>query len=278
MNMDLLNCNGKLLDLTSPVVMGILNLTSDSFYDGGRYVDEALATEQINKMVEGGCKIIDIGAMSSRPGASISRPSEEIEKISPYIDLILSHHPEIFISVDTLHSSVADHVLSLGAHIINDISGGSYDSNMMEVVASFKAAFIMMHMNGLPSDMQLHPTYNNIVLDILSHFTNQIVRAKTKGITDIVIDPGFGFGKSIDHNYELLFKLETFRIFDLPVLIGISRKSMIYKYLNTNPSEALNGTTALHMVALQKGCKILRVHDVREAVECIALFEKLKLK
>ena len=264
-----------MLDVSTPKVMGIMNLTPDSFYDGGKITGIASAMAHAAVMVEEGVDIIDIGAMSSRPGAKISNPDEELEKIIPVIEGILHIFPEMLISIDTIHSSVADRALVAGAHIINDISAGNYDNKMWEAVSEHGAAYIMMHMQGLPADMQINPTYENVVMDVLSFFSKKIHAARNQGIIDIVIDPGFGFGKNVDQNYMLLQSIDAFRIFDLPVMAGISRKSMVYKPFNINAENALNGTTALHMIALQKGVSILRVHDVKEAKQCIALYDML---
>ncbi len=256
--------------------MGILNLTQDSFYDGGFYLDEAKMKEQISKMVHAGAKIIDIGAMSSRPGALISNPEDEIQQLLPSIQYIIENFPEVIISVDTIHSVVAKKVLEQGVHIINDISGGQFDKDMYITVGSFDAPYVLMHMRGEPSNMQEHTDYEDLIAEMLEYFIEKIERCRNAGIKDIIIDPGFGFSKTLEQNYLILKRLSDFSILDCPILIGLSRKSMIWKALESSPNDALNGTTVLNTIALQKAAHILRVHDVREASETIKLVEQLK--
>ena len=270
-----INCKGRLIDLRKPKVMGILNVTPDSFYDGGKYKDPSGILRQTDKMITEGATFIDVGAYSSRPGAHDIPEEEELSRIVPIIDLLMATFPEILLSIDTFRSKVAQECLSHGAAIINDISAGSLDPEMMKTVAKARVPYIMMHMKGTPQTMKDLNTYDDLMVDLCYYFSEKIAQARALGIHDLIIDPGFGFAKNISQNFELLQKLELLRTFDVPVLAGISRKSMIYKVLRGTASEALNGSTALHMVALQKGVSILRVHDVKEAVECVLLHEKL---
>ena len=267
-----INVRGKLLDLDKPVIMGILNVTPDSFYDGGRYNGVVAAVAQASKMYRDGAQIIDLGGMSSRPGAAIVSPEEEANRVLPVIRELVKSNPEMILSIDTLHSKTADLALEAGAAIVNDISGGRYDAKIVEVAARYGAPFICMHMQGLPHNMQKEPHYEDVTQDVLEFFTRRIGELRNAGINDIIIDPGFGFGKTVDHNYELLGKLGILQMLELPILVGISRKSMICRVLDVKPEEALNGTTALHMLALQQGASILRVHDVKEAKETIDLY------
>ena len=270
-----LNCNGRLISLDKPVVMGVINVNDTSFYTASRANTTEHLLTKASKMLQEGATILDLGAMSSKPGSEIISLEDELNLIIPAVVAVRDNFPEAIISVDTLRSQVAAEVIQSGATIINDISAGEYDNNMFKVVSSYKIPYIMMHMNGLPATMQTDPSYEDVVMDVTRFFVRKIQQAKESGISDIVVDPGFGFGKTLEHNYQLMKKLEVFRIFDLPVLIGISRKSMVLKPLKSNADNALNGTTALHMYALQKGARILRVHDVKEAVECIKLHELL---
>ncbi|QLG46203.1 dihydropteroate synthase [Costertonia aggregata] len=271
-----LNCKGVLINVSSPKIMGVLNLTPDSFYDGGKYkhVDDVL--NQVDNMLNLGATFIDIGAYSSRPGAQNVSEEEELNRILPILEILMGKFPEIIISVDTFRSSVAKKCLQNGAALINDISAGKLDANMMQVVAEFKVPYVMMHMRGNPETMQQQTDYDNVSKDILFYFSERIAQARSLGINDIIIDPGFGFAKTLEQNYELLRQLELFQNLELPLLVGVSRKSMIYKILKTDAENALNGTTALHMFALAKGAKILRVHDVKEAMECVTLFNALR--
>lgn len=270
-----INCKGQLIDISTPKVMGILNVTPDSFHDGGQYKDEFSILKQVETMLKEGATFIDIGGYSSRPGADYVNEVEELNRVVPVVELILKHYPETLISIDTFRSEVAKKSIEAGAAIINDISAGLLDENMIATVGQLGVPYIMMHMKGNPKTMQQHTNYDDLVKDINSYFAECIARAHAAKINDIIIDPGFGFAKTTEQNYELLNNMELLQIVDKPVLAGVSRKSMIYKTLHTTPENALNGTTALHMVALQKGAKILRVHDVKEAAECVTLFNQL---
>lgn len=267
-----INCKGQLIDLKTPKVMGILNVTPDSFFDGGIYKNEADIILQVTKMLDQGATFIDVGAYSSRPNSPFVSQDEELQRIIPIINLLVKTFPNIIISVDTFRSEVAKQTILAGAAIINDISGGFRDEKMLQTIANLNVPYIMMHMRGDAETMQNLTDYNDITNDLILYFSKQINACRELGIIDLIIDPGFGFAKTTEQNFKLLKKLELLQIIDTPLLAGISRKSMIYKTLNTTAKEALNGTTALHMVALQKGAKILRVHDVKEALECISLY------
>ncbi len=270
-----INCKGQLIDLSSPKVMGILNVTPDSFFDGGKYKDESAILNKVETMLKDGATFIDVGGYSSRPSADDVSIDEELQRVTPIIELILKHFPETLISIDTFRSKVAAESIKAGAALINDISAGKLDNAMLATVGKLSVPYIMMHMKGNPKTMQQHTDYNDLTKEVLSYFAERIKAAHTEKINDIIIDPGFGFAKTIEQNYELLNNLELLQILDKPMLAGISRKSMIYKTLDTTSEHALNGTTALHMVALQKGASILRVHDVKEAMECVTLFNQL---
>ncbi|WP_422108086.1 dihydropteroate synthase [Winogradskyella sp.] len=270
-----INCKGQLIDLSSPKVMGILNVTPDSFYDGGQYKDETSILSQVEIMLSDGSTFIDVGGYSSRPGADVVSEDEELNRVVPVIELILKHFPEAIISTDTYRSKIARQSIEAGASLINDISAGHLDKAMISTVGELNVPYIMMHMRGNPKTMQQQTNYEDLVKDINFYFAERIAKAHAEKINDIIIDPGFGFAKTLEQNYELLHKMELLQIADKPILAGVSRKSMIYKTLDTTAEHALNGTTALHMVALQKGAKILRVHDVKEAVECVTLFNQL---
>ena len=272
-----INCKGNLIDVTLPKVMGILNCTPDSFYDGGNYKTDSQILSQAEKMLTDGAAFIDIGAYSSKPNASFVSEEEEISRLLPVVNLILKEFPTTLLSIDTFRSKVAKIAIENGAVIINDISAGSLDSEMMQTVANHQVPYIMMHMKGTPQTMQTLTNYENIIKEMLFYFSEKVALARSFGINDIVIDAGFGFAKTLDQNYEILNKLEVFNMLDLPLLIGVSRKSMIYKTLETTAENSLNGTTVLNTIALTKGAKILRVHDVKEAVECVKLFEKMRL-
>ena len=272
-----LDCRGQLLDLSRPVVMGILNVTPDSFFDGGRYTGVEAALKQAEKMLAEGATILDVGGVSSRPGAAEVSEKEELERIIPVIEGIKSHFSEAIISIDTWRASVAKAAVEAGASMVNDISGGQFDARMFETVAVLDTPYILMHIQGTPDTMQQNPHYEDVVTEVLDFFIQKIEKLRALGVKDIVLDPGFGFGKTVEHNYQLLKNLQIFpNVTGLPVLAGISRKSMICKVLKVNPENALNGTTALHMVALQQGAKILRAHDVRAAVEVVKLWEQLE--
>ncbi len=272
-----INCKGQLLNLSRPVVMGILNVTPDSFYDGGKYVEIATILQQAEKMLREGAALLDIGGASSRPGAAEVSEAEEMQRMVPGVEAILKEFPNALISVDTWRSSVARAAVDAGACIVNDISASSLDPKMFETVANLKVPYILMHMQGSPKTMQQNPHYDKVVTDVLDFFIQKIAVLRGLGVKDIVLDPGFGFGKTVEHNYALLKNLHTFQnVLGLPVLAGISRKSMICKPLGIKSADALNGTTALHMVALQQGASILRAHDVREAVEVVKLWDLLE--
>ena len=273
-----INCKGTLIDLTFPKIMGILNCTPDSFYDGGQFKSEILILNQVEKMLLEGATFIDVGAYSSKPGADFVSETEELGRLLPVIVLILKNFPNTILSIDTFRSNVAKQAVELGAALINDISAGSLDDQMMQTVASLNVPYIMMHMRGTPQTMQNLTDYDNLLKDILFYFSEKIAVAKSFGINDIIIDPGFGFAKTLPQNYQLLNNLEVFKFLELPILAGISRKSMIYNVLETTASESLNGTSILNTVALSKGASILRVHDVTEAVECTKLYEHLHKK
>lgn len=270
-----INCGGGLLDLSSPIVMGILNITEDSFYDGGSYTSEERILKRAETILEEGAKIVDLGAVSTRPGAKLLPVDEEIRQLVPVVELLKKTFPDVIISVDTCWSKVANAVAGSGADIINDISGGQFDEDMFKVMSEIKLPYILMHTQGVPQEMQNNPTYNNVVDDIIMFFSEQVGKLKLLGVHDIILDPGFGFGKTIDHNYELMSRMNEFEIFELPILVGVSRKSMIYRFLGETPDTALSGTIALNTVALQKGANILRVHDVKEAVDCVKIIEKV---
>ncbi|TKC04407.1 dihydropteroate synthase [Pedobacter frigoris] len=266
-----LNVKGRLLDLSTPAVMAILNLTPDSFYGNSRSssVDDAL--QRTEAFLKDGATFIDIGAYSSRPGAAEVSAEEELKRMLPVIAAITKKLPEAILSVDTFRAKVAKESIEAGAHIINDISAGGMDEAMFETVAQLQVPYIMMHMKGTPQTMQQNPHYENIGLEVLHYFSNKISTLKKLGVKDIILDPGFGFAKTLQHNYQLMQQMEHLQIPQLPLLVGVSRKSMIYKFLGTSPEEALNGTTVLNTIVLQKGARILRVHDVKEAVETIKI-------
>ncbi len=271
-----INIKGNLLDLNKPKIMGILNVTPDSFFDGGLYNTEKKVDIQVMKMVEDGMDILDIGGYSSRPGAKEISINEEIDRVIPVVKFIKKTYPELILSVDTFRSEVARNCLDLGIDIINDISAGCIDKNILDVVAEHNCPYIMMHMKGTPQTMQINPEYENLIKELLIYFAKRIYLAREKGIIDIIVDPGFGFGKTLDHNYTIMKEIENFKLLDLPILVGISRKSFITKQLDIDKKDSLNGTTALNMYFLEKNINILRVHDVKEAKECIMLHEKIK--
>ena len=273
-----INCKGNLIDLSTPKVMGILNVTPNSFYDGGKYKSETEILYQVEAMLEEGATFIDIGAYSSKPNAEFVPEQEELSRIVPIVKLILKHFSETIISIDTFRSEVAKVGIESGVAMINDISAGNLDARMLETIAKYNVPYIMMHMRGTPQTMQSLTQYENIVKEMLFYFSERVAKARSYGIKDLILDPGFGFAKNLEQNYEVLQKLELFQLLELPILAGISRKSMIYKTLNTNAQEALNGTTVLNTIALTKGASILRVHDVKEAVECVALSNTINLR
>lgn len=268
--------NGKLIDFTKPKVMGILNVTPDSFYKESRTFDKDDIAKRADQIIEEGGDIIDIGAYSSRPGADDVSTQEEIDRLCRALDIIKSKFPDVILSIDTFRSSVAKHCITQYGHaIINDISGGEMDSNMFQTISELKVPYILMHMQGTPQTMQINPQYTNVTQNILSYFARKIATLHQLNVSDIIIDPGFGFGKTLENNYQLMKDLNKFTLIDAPLLVGISRKSMIYKALDTDPQHALNGTTVLNTYALSQGANILRVHDVREAAEAVRIMQKI---
>ncbi len=270
-----LNCKGSLISLQTPKIMGILNITPDSFYDGGRYQKPEEVLRQTEKMLRDGATFIDVGAYSSRPGAAHVSEQEEESRILPIVELLLTEFPEVLLSIDTFRSSIARSCIKQGAALINDISAGAQDPQMMKTIGELGVPYVMMHMRGTPQTMSGLTDYEDLLKEIVYYFSEKIALARAAGINDIVLDPGFGFAKNLDQNYELLKNMDLLQNLEYPLLIGLSRKSMIYKLLEQSPDEALNGTTALHMYGLIKGANILRVHDVKEAVECVRLFTQL---
>ena len=270
-----LNIKGRLVDLTTPKIMGILNVTPDSFFDGGRYMDEGKILSQVEKMLIEGATFIDVGGYSSRPNAEDISTVEELRRALFAIRVILKTFPETWISIDTFRSEVANAALAEGAVMVNDISAGHLDSQMYEIVGRNKVPYLIMHMKGTPGTMNQLTNYENLVKDIISYFHKIIFDLRQREIHDVIIDPGFGFAKTVDQNFQLLNHLEAFAVLDKPVLAGLSRKSMIWRTLNVTPEEALNGTTSLNTIAVLKGASILRVHDVKEASEIIHLYEKM---
>lgn len=268
-----LQSNGRLMDFSSPKIMGIINFKSDSFYKASEHQTIDNAIRQSEKMINEGAYIIDLGAMSSRPGAEISDPNEELDKLIPVLKSIRKNFPEIFISVDTIHSSVAEAAILEGVDLINDISGGTFDNGIFKVISKNKVPYVLMHMKGEPKNMQEMNQYDDLLADIMDYFNKKIQQLYAMGVSDIVVDPGFGFAKNIEQNFRILKALKSLQFCGCPVLAGLSRKSMIWKTLNTSPENALNGTTALNILALENGADILRVHDVKAAVECVKLYE-----
>ena len=268
-----LNIGGKILDLSKPKVMAILNITPDSFFSGSRFSDEDEILKQVSEFLKEGASIIDIGAYSSRPGAEDVAEDEELNRLIPVIKLLKTEFPDIVLSIDTFRGKVAEEAVKVGAHIINDISGGELDKSMFEVIGRLGVPYILMHMRGNPKTMSTLTDYNDLLMDVVSYFSEKINRLKALGVKDIILDPGFGFAKTAQQNYRLLKDMYNLKIFGLPVLAGLSRKTMIWKSLHVKPEEALNGTTVLNTLALQNGAVILRVHDVLEAKQCIDLIE-----
>ena len=272
-----INANGRLMDLSEPQVMGILNVTPDSFYAGSHGVTEGYIIDRIHQIMNEGASIIDIGACSTRPGADEVSIEEEMSRLRMGLELIRKHRPDAIVSVDTYRADVAKMcVEEYGAAIINDISAGQMDGQMFPTIARLGIPYIIMHMKGTPKDMQVNPQYDHFLKEIFYYFSEKVQRLRDLGVKDIIIDPGFGFGKTLEHNYELMNHLEEFALFELPLLVGVSRKSMIYKHLGITPEEALNGTTTLNTIALLKGASILRVHDVRQAMESIKIVQKMR--
>jgi len=264
------------INLDEPIIMGILNVTPDSFFDGGQNFNNEEIVRKVNAMEYEGAKIIDIGGYSSRPGAVNISEEEELNRVLPIVKLIRSNFKDILISVDTFRSKIAEDCINSGANIINDISGGSLDSNMFETISKLNVPYVLMHIKGTPQNMQNTPTYIDVTKEVYQYFEEKIKKLNTKGVYNIILDPGFGFGKTVEHNYELLKNLDQFNSLGLPILVGFSRKSMINNVINTTPEEALNGTTVLNTLALTKGTNILRVHDTKEANECIQLVKMIK--
>ena len=274
--MKTINCKGNLIDLSTPKVMGVINLTPDSFYDGGKLTSEKEILLQANKMLQEGATFLDLGAYSSRPGAQFVSEKEEIHRLLPVIKILLNEFPETLLSIDTFRSNVANESIYAGASLINDISAGTLDDHMFKIIAQHQVPYVMMHMRGTPETMMQNTDYTNLTKEVIYYFSERIAKARSFGINDLIVDPGFGFSKTLDQNYELFNDLELFRYLNVPLLIGISRKSMIQKKIKTTAADSLNGTTALHAIAIQKGASILRVHDVKEAFETINLLQNLK--
>ncbi|MGQ1909403.1 dihydropteroate synthase [Marinifilum sp. RC60d5] len=271
-----IKCDNRVINLETPLVMGILNLTPDSFFDGGNYLDEDSIVKRAAQIINEGAEIIDLGAYSTRPGASQVSAREEYNRLAPAVSCIRKKFPEAILSIDTFRSDIASKIVNeFGSCIINDISGGTMDEKMYEAIAHLQVPYIMMHIKGTPQNMQQNPEYEDLMGEVMSFFARRIKIMNDLGVSNIILDPGFGFGKTIDHNYEILARMNEFLDFKLPLLIGLSRKSMIYKFLGGDPSTSLNGTTALNMMCLNKGASILRVHDVKEAVECVKLHLKI---
>jgi len=270
-----LNCNGKIIDFSTKKIMGIVNISQDSFYDGGKFNTIEKVNSHVSNLISNGADIIDLGAASSKPGSNLIKPDDEHNLVDDYINELTSNFKNVLFSIDTYNSSVADFALSKGFSFVNDISSGKYDEKMFEIVKKYNAGYIMMHMQGDPVNMQENPNYQNVIKSLISFFKLKIKELESLGFTNIIIDPGFGFGKNIEDNYKILKELNLFQSLEKPIMVGLSRKSMIYKVLNISPQEALNGTTVLNTLALEKGANILRVHDVKEAVECKKLLAKL---
>lgn len=270
-----INYKGKLINFSTPKVMGILNVTPNSFFDGGKYNSTNKLEEQVREMLEQGADIIDLGAYSTQPNAAFVSEEEELKRMIPVVKYLVKIFPDIILSIDTFRAEVAKQALESGAAMINDVSAGFLDDNMMQVVGNFKVPYIMMHMKGTPQNMQQFTDYDDVMHDMMYYFSERIAKAKSFGINDVIVDPGFGFSKTLDQNYEVLHKLELLKNLDVPILSALSRKSMIYKFFQTTPAEALNGTTVLNTISLIKGANLLRVHDVKEAVECVKLYNKI---
>lgn len=271
-----INCKGTLVDLSSPKVMGILNITPDSFFDGGTHNNTTQILHKVDKMLNEGATFIDVGAYSSRPGAKHISEEEELTRILPVIELIIKEFPTSLISVDTFRSNIASACIEKGACMVNDISAGNLDPTMFFTIAKYQVPYIIMHMQGTPQNMQIKPTYNNIINEVLFYFSKKIAELRALSVNDIIADVGFGFGKTLEHNYQLLANLNLFKNLDIPLLAGVSRKSMLFKPLQISANEALNATTAANTIALLNGAQILRVHDVKEAIETIKVVELSK--
>jgi len=270
-----INCKGSLIDLSVPKVMGILNITPDSFYDGGKYKNELDILNQAEKMLQEGATFIDVGAYSSRPGAIHISEQEELQRILPVVELLLKKFPEIILSIDTFRANVAKETLEAGAAIINDISGGNMDDAMFKTIAQLQVPYIVMHMQGTPQNMQQNPSYQNVTTELIQFFSEKLYELKHLKVNDIIIDLGFGFGKTVAHNYQLLKEMPCFKRLGVPLLAGVSRKSMLYKILDSSAQEALNATTSANTIALLNGANILRVHDVKEALETVKITQQI---
>jgi len=272
-----INLNGRLLDLSQPVVMGIINVTPDSFFDGGKYKTEKKVVKRAEEILEQGGAVIDIGAVSTKPGSEGISTKDEIERLLPAVKAVKKEFPNAFISIDTYRSWVALKIIEeCGPCMVNDVSGGNFDDHMFDTIGKLGVPYVLMHMQGTPLKMQQNPEYGDIIRDISMFFTEQVKKLTKAGVKDVIIDPGFGFGKNLDHNYELLNRLDSFKVFQLPLLVGISRKSMICKLLNIKPDDALNGTSVVNTLALMGGADILRVHDVSEAVEAVRILNMVR--
>lgn len=271
-----MNCQGKLLTFNYPLVMGIVNITQDSFFDGGQYLQEKNIVERIETIISEGADIVDIGCIATNPFAETISEEEELSRLKKVIKIIFPKYSNIIFSIDTYRASIAEYAIDNGINIINDISGGDFDNNMFATVARLKAPYILMHTSGRPHEMQQKTNYNNIIADIMFHLSERIERLHDFGVADIIVDPGFGFGKTIEQNYYLLQHLSIFQELNCPLLVGLSRKSMLYKMLNISPEDALNATSIVNTIALLNGANILRVHDVKEAVEAIKIVNKIK--
>ncbi|WP_243860527.1 dihydropteroate synthase [Flavobacterium poyangense] len=273
-----MNCKGQLIDLSIPRVMGVMNVTPNSFFDGGKYKSEEEIISRASNILSEGADFIDLGGYSSKPNAEFVSEQEEIDRVIPAIELILKHFPDALLSIDTFRAEVARASIESGVAIVNDIAAGELDDKMFDVIAKYNVPYIMMHMRGNPQTMHTLTDYDDIIKDMLFYFSEKVQKARSLGINDLILDPGFGFAKTTEQNFEVMEKMDLFNILELPILAGISRKSMIYKTLNMTAQEALNGTTVLNTISLMKGAKILRVHDVKEAVECVTLFNKMNFK
>jgi dihydropteroate synthase len=270
-----INIKGELYDLSTPKVMGILNVTPDSFHDGGKYTATDAALEHTEQMLAAGADILDVGAASTRPGAAALSAEQEWQRLEVVLPNLINAFPKAIFSIDTYQAEVAKRAVDQGVAMVNDVSAGTLDEHMLKTVAQLQVPYIMMHMQGTPQSMQQNPSYDNVVVDVMRFFSERLAMLRELGVNDVVIDPGFGFGKTLEHNYKLLIQLADFDLFELPILVGVSRKSMINKALGTKPENALNGTTALHAFALERGANILRVHDVKEAKQVVTLHQHL---
>lgn len=274
---NIINVGGELIDFSIPIVMGIINVTPDSFYDGGKMEDKKVLLTAVDKMIADGARILDIGAVSTHPGAQVISTKIELGRLLPAVQVIRNSFPKIPISIDTFRSWVAVRIIDeFGPIIVNDISGGTLDSKMFETIGKMRVPYILSHIQGTPKTMQDNPHYDDLIKEISTYFSEKVKRLTKFGVLDVIIDPGFGFGKTVEHNFELLNRLDSFKVFQLPVMVGISRKSMIWKALENSPEEALNGTTVANTLALMGGADILRVHDVKEAVEAVKIFCEIK--